>query len=252
MRARCRASAIRFGVASEQVLDIVLAPGYAVGIVLQRQRRRTLAIHVNRDATVEVRAPVGCPLETVLAFVRRRRRWLNRQLERLSLSKPPAVLQYTHGESHPYLGEWPTLILQRGSPRLARLLGGQLRLTLPEPDDPAHVKRLLEQWYRGRASEVFTTRLLHWQAHNAYRALSRPVLRLRRMRRRWGSCTAGGVITLNTRLVEYRPELIDYVIVHELCHLRVFDHSARFYALMDAVLPDWRRRRRDLESSPPC
>ena len=252
MRARCRASAIRAVVETEQRLDIVLAPGHSVGIVLQRQRRRTLAIHVKRDATVEVRAPVGCPLETVLAFVHRRRRWLNRQLERLFLSKSPHALQYRQGERHPYLGEWPMLALERGSRRLARLTRGQLRLTLPEPDDPARVKRLLEQWYRGRASEVFTTRLLHWQAHNAYRALSRPVLRLRRMRRRWGSCTSGGVITLNTRLVEYRQELIDYVIVHELCHLRVFDHSARFYALMDTVLPDWRRRRGDLESNPPC
>lgn len=249
MSARRRGSTGTRLVAAAQPMDVALTSGRSVSIVLHRQQRRTLAIHVYPDSTVEIRAPVMCPLDTVLAFVRRRRHWINRQLERLAAFKPPSAPQYAQGERHRYLGEWAVLALESGSPRRARLAQGRLRLTLPKSDDPAQVKRLLEEWYRARAGEVFAARLLHWKGHSAYRGLSQPLLRLRRMRRRWGSCSSHGVITLNTRLVEHRPELIDYVIVHELGHLRVFDHSARFYALMGAVLPDWRQRRRDLESN---
>lgn len=230
-----------------QRLTAVLAPGRSLRVVLQRRRRRTLAIHVHRDATVEVRAPVACPLEAVLEFVRRRRGWIMWQLERVATYPPTRALQYTQGEHHRYLGEWMVLALRAGSPRQGRLIDGRLLLTLREPTDPTRVKRLLEQWYRDRASEVFAERLAYWSEHPAYGELELPPLRLRRMSRRWGSCSYCGVITLNTGLVERRLELIDYVVVHELCHLRVFDHSARFYALLDEVLPDWRRRHRALE-----
>lgn len=232
-----------------QRLTVTLAPGRLSGIVLRRQRRRTLAIHVHRDATVEVRAPATCPLAAVLDFVRRRRSWISRQLERVAAYTPAPVFRYAQGERHRYLGEWLVLALRQGTPQQGRLAGGQLQLTLRQPTDPARVKRLLEQWYQARASEVFSERLVGWSDHPAFRGLPQPLLRLRRMRSRWGSCSARGVITLNTFLVEQRPELIDYVIVHELCHLRVFDHSARFYALMDSVLPDWRPRRQSLEPS---
>lgn len=230
-----------------QRLTVPLAPGQLSGIVLRRQRRRTLAIHVHRDATVEVRAPITCPLATVLDFVHRRRSWISRKLERVAVYAPAPVLRYTQGERHRYLGEWLVLALRQGSPRQGQLADGRLLLTLRQPTDPARVRRLLEQWYQARASEVFTERLVRWSGHPAYRDLRQPALRLRRMRSRWGSCSTRGVITLNTCLIERRPGLIDYVVVHELCHLRVFDHSARFYALMDAVLPDWRQCRRALE-----
>lgn len=230
-----------------QQLDVTLAPGRHASIVLRRQRRRTLAIHVHRDASLEVRAPITCPLATVLEFVHRRRGWISRQLERVAAYTPAPALRYTHGEHHRYLGEWLVLALRQGSPQQGQLADGRLQLTLREPTDPAQVKRLLERWYRARAHEIFTARLAHWSDHPVYRGLQQPPLRLRRMRRRWGSCSARGVITLNTCLVERRLELIDYVVVHELCHLRVFNHSARFYALLEAILPDWRQRRRALE-----
>ncbi|EAR21218.1 predicted metal-dependent hydrolase [Nitrococcus mobilis Nb-231] len=235
----------RHGEASQR-LAVALAPGRFLRVVLQRRRRRTLAIHVHRDATVEVRVPVACPLGTVVEFVRRRRAWIMRQLEWVATYPPTRALQYTQGEHHRYIGEWVMLALRSGSPRQGQLVAGRLLLTLRGSTDPTRVKRLLEQWYRDRASEIFAERLAYWSEHPAYGGLGLPPLRLRRMSRRWGSCSSRGVITLNTGLVKRRLELIDYVVVHELCHLRVFDHSARFYALLDKVLPDWRRRHRAL------
>lgn len=232
-----------------QRLRVVLTPRQSSTLILRRQQRRTLAIQVHRNATVEVRVPVFCPLETVMEFVHRRRHWIRRQLERLATSAPARIPRYTQGESHRYLGKEVVLALQQGSPAHGELVQGQLLLTLNRPDDPKRVKWVLEQWCRIRAGEVFSGRLAHWFGHRAYRGLRQPQLRLRRMRRRWGSCSTQGIITLNTRLIEQRLQLIDFVVVHELCHLRVFDHSTRFHALMDTVLPDWRHRRRALEQA---
>lgn len=74
-------------------------------------------------------------------------------------------------------------------------------------------------------------------------------LAVRRMRRRWGSCFRDGRITLNTELVGEADDLVDYVLIHELCHLREFNHGPRFYAAMDRALPDWRERRTRLHAS---
>jgi len=106
---------------------------------------------------------------------------------------------------------------------------------------------------------VFQERLGHWGPLAAGRLGTPPAprLRLRRMRRRWGSCTGQGVVTLNTRLVERCRCLIDYVLVHELCHLRELNHSPRFHALVADLMPDWRARSEALDRgaltlSPTC
>ena len=114
-------------------------------------------------------------------------------------------------------------------------------------EDQETVRAALWRWYRHQAGRLFAARLselagrLPWLADD-------PPLRLRRMRRRWGSCSASGVITLNTHLVKAPTALLDYVILHELCHLRELNHGPRFYELMDQALPDWRARRQDLDT----
>ena len=74
-----------------------------------------------------------------------------------------------------------------------------------------------------------------------------PPLRYRAMRRSWGNCRRDGILTFNTRLIQYPPALIAHVIIHELCHLQEHHHGAAFYALMQAVQPDWQARKASLE-----
>ena len=74
-----------------------------------------------------------------------------------------------------------------------------------------------------------------------------PVWRVRVMRRRWGSCTGNGVLTLNTQLVKAPPRCLDYVLLHEIAHLREHNHSKRYYAVLDRLLPEWKEVRRELE-----
>lgn len=114
----------------------------------------------------------------------------------------------------------------------------------------AQLHRVVSRWYHHRAPTVFGHRLQVIRRHPRIAALGDPgALKVRRMRRRWGSCFIDGRINLNTELLGEPIPLIDYVIIHELCHLREHNHSPRFYRLMDEVLPDWRQRRHQLHRS---
>jgi hypothetical protein len=122
--------------------------------------------------------------------------------------------------------------------------GGAISLTSEQ------LHRTLARWYHHRAPEVFAHRLQVVRRDPRIAGLGDPgALKVRRMRRRWGSCFIDGRINLNTELLGEPVALIDYVIIHELCHLREHNHSPRFYRLMDEMLPDWRERRRRLHQS---
>jgi predicted metal-dependent hydrolase len=135
--------------------------------------------------------------------------------------------------------------LSRGT---LRVYPGPLDATATAPGST--LQRLVLAWYRERACQVFAHRLAVLRRDPRIAALGRPgTLGVRRMRRRWGSCFRDGRITLNIELLAEPLPLVDYVIVHELCHLREHNHSPRFYRLMDEVMPDWRTRREALRRS---
>ncbi|PWG65100.1 M48 family metallopeptidase [Spiribacter halobius] len=214
--------------------------GQALPIVLRRSRRRTVALHLLPGPELQVRAPRHCPESVLVGFLFSRRGWIQRHLQRLP---PPAPQnEYRAGEAHPLLGRAYPLAPLQAPRRRVRLADGRLRVAVPAPGDSEQVARALQAWYRAEAARVFQERLEHWGPLAAARIGTPPAprLRLRRMRRRWGSCTGSGVVTLNTRLVERCRCLIDYVLVHELCHLRELNHSPRFHALVTELMPDWR------------
>lgn len=107
----------------------------------------------------------------------------------------------------------------------------------------------LKRWYRQQAEQRFHQRLTHWMRHIDWLDKT-PELKLRTMTSRWGSCSAKGRITLNTQLIKTPPECLDYVIVHELCHLREMNHGPAFYRLQAAILPDWQQRKQQLTKFP--
>ncbi|MEO8394263.1 MAG: YgjP-like metallopeptidase domain-containing protein [Chloroflexota bacterium] len=113
-------------------------------------------------------------------------------------------------------------------------------------DSNANVFVLVEKWYRSRAQFVFKERFAPCYLRLASLGIPYPEFAVRNMKSRWGSCTATGRILLNLKLIQVPKDLIDYVILHELCHLKENNHSSAFYALLDRVLPDWRERRQRL------
>src|SRR5450830_85201 len=228
----------------------------AFSIRLAPHTRRRIAISVLPDGAVVVDAPASALPEQVVTAVQRRARWLVQQLaahaQRMRHVLPR---EYVSGESHFYLGRRHVLKVAR-SPAATpgvKLLRGKLEVTLAADAratasavDPLAVRDLLEAWYRQRAQEVFATRLAEVaQGVRWMKAL--PPFRLLNMRTQWGSCSPGGVLCLNPQLVKAPRACIDYVIAHELCHLKVHNHSAAYYRQLTALMPDWEVRKQELD-----
>lgn len=210
--------------------------------------QRRIAIHVEPDGRVLVDAPQGVSGQQVLDGVRQRVRWISQQLAGFRAQQVHALpLEYISGESLLYLGRRYRLKvrIEAGAKAEARMRGAFIEVTVPDRDADL-VSSALSGWYRRRAAEVFGARLkevaepLRW-----VRQL--PPTRLQFMTRQWGSCSPAGRLTLNPWLVRAPREAIDYVLLHELCHLKHHDHSPAFYALLRRHMPDWRQRKERLD-----
>ena len=126
-----------------------------------------------------------------------------------------------------------------------KLLRGRLEVSVRNTSS-AKVKELLTQWYKARAKETFAKRL-DALLEQALWVIERPPLRILTMQTQWGSCSPNGRITLNPHLVKAPRECIDYVILHELCHIAEHNHSERFYRLVSQVMPMWERTKARLD-----
>lgn len=205
---------------------------------IRYSRRRTLGLYVSRRGGIEVRAPGGCPAGMIRSFVEDRSDWLFRSLQRLATLLPPPP-RWEDGAEHLVLGEARRLRVMAGRRAAVASVPGELQVTVTEVT-PVRVESAVRDWYRQQARTVFQASLDQWFPALELPEDRRPSLKIRAMRARWGSCASHGGINLNLWLLRAPQECVDYVVVHELCHLREFNHSPRFYALMDRVMPDWR------------
>lgn len=210
--------------------------------------RADMAITVHPDLCVSVAAPPGTAPDDVDDRVRHRAAWILRQLRRFEEYHPlPFPRRFVSGESHFYLGRQYRLRVQRGEEEV-RLQRPFLIVRAAKTDDVVRIAELLRAWYRERAKEIFPQRVEHCLRSAPQLAKERPRLQIREMKKRWGSCSASGTITLNHELIKASSSCIDYVIVHELCHLVVPRHGQEFYQLLRLHMPDWERRRAQLNA----
>lgn len=212
--------------------------------------RKTLGISVLPDLTVEVKAPLDSEFDIVEARVRQRANWILRQqreLERYLPHVPPR--QYVSGETHRYLGRQYRLKVVEAEREWVKLNRGYLQVATADKTNSDRVRELLDGWYLKQAKRVFHERLDAVFPRVERLGIPYPELIIRRLQARWGSCSPNGVITLNLTLIQTPKACIDYVILHELCHIQENNHSAAFYKLLGHVLPDWERRREELNAA---
>lgn len=211
-------------------------------------RRRTVAIHVEPDRRLTVLAPSGADTESVERILRRRLPWIRRQRRELeALSPPLPPRQWVNAETHRYLGRQYRLKLVAGPERSVKLAGGYFRVTLPEPKDRAAVRRLMESWYRERARAVVAQRARRLIGATSWLEVPElPPIAFKALTHRWGSTTKAGRITFNVDVVKLPPACLDYVIAHELVHLKIPNHSPAYWRMLGRVMPDWERWRERL------
>ncbi|MDO6568610.1 SprT family zinc-dependent metalloprotease [Alteromonas sp. 1_MG-2023] len=221
-------------------------------ITFERVKRPKAAgkilIKVHPDCRVIAFAPEETGCEAVLFAVKKRGRWIYEQLrdfrKQLEFTTPR---QYISGESHYYLGKQYLLKVIESPEQVqgVKLLRGKLEVSV-RAKSIDKVKVLLTDWYKVRAKETFAKRL-DAMLEQALWVDKRPPLRILTMQTQWGSCSPSGRITLNPHLVKAPRECIDYVILHELCHIAEHNHSERFYRLMCQVMPEWDKKKERLD-----
>ena len=220
--------------------------GVTVAYRFERSRRKSIGFTVGPEGLV-VRAPGWVPLREVDAAVLEKAAWILAKLQQMrERARLPAMSEpeWVHGADLPYLG---------GTVRLCVLARGQvpdvpegvqvLPLSLPPGASSTQLREAAEAWFKKKARALFEERLQHY---GPQLGVQHQRLTLSSARTRWGRARTDGPIRLNWRLIHLPLAQIDYVVVHELAHLRVMDHSPRFWDTVGEVMPDYRERRRQL------
>lgn len=211
-------------------------------------RTEKILIKVYADCRVVVSAPLNADDKTIIEAVKQRSRWIYKQLREFrEQSRFITPRQYKSGESHFYLGKQYQLkvIHDDTKPKGVKLLRGRLEVNTLDMGLES-IKSYLNEWYRTRAKVIFEIRLQRI-LEQALWVETQPDIRLMTMRTQWGNCSPSGVLTLNPHLVKAPTICIDYVILHELCHLVEHNHSERFYQLLNQVMPDWAKIKNQLD-----
>jgi predicted metal-dependent hydrolase len=227
-----------------------------VAYAFVRAKRRTIGFVVGPDG-LSVRAPRWTPLTEVDAALQEKATWILRKLHETrerQTRQHSAQIVWADGVMFPLLGSTITVALDPGHHFTAQgaqldtdASGGALRVlrvALPHSATPAQIRDAVQAWLMRHAKELFTQRLNHFapQLQVQWKRLS-----LSNAGTRWGSARIDGSIRLNWRLVHFSPAVIDYVVVHELSHLRVMDHSPRFWDTVRTVVPDYATLRGQLK-----
>lgn len=222
-------------------------PGTDLSFLFQRDGYRTLRLTVKADGSVRVKAPSRLALKTIFSFLHARIDWVKAK-QNFFAAHRGAPSQFCEGGCIFYLGMPFTLhIIPAEKSAHARLVGKKLHLPLlpGRENDAEAVKKVFNLWRMATAKQVLGRRLARLE-RRARTLLGDEVspasLTVRSLKRRWGSCSVNGDITLAAQIISLPLPLIDYVICHELCHLRQMNHGPAFRSLLLRLLPDAKER----------
>ena len=219
---------------------------------VRRSERRKKTVQITVDsAGVQVAAPAATPDSELQAIVRKRAAWiLNHSAE---AAFTPSPKRFVSGETLPYLGRNVRLIVEVAAVRIpeVRFDHWRFRVSIPaglEGEDRCQrIRRVVVEWYKGRAADRLRSGVQRWWPRLGNGG--EPQVLIRDQRQRWGSCAPDGTLRFNWRVMMLEPSLVEYVIVHELVHLSVNNHSDDFWRLLASVLPDVEQQRRRLREA---
>ena len=213
--------------------------GRVVSYAIRRSARaRWLGLTIRPETGLVVIVPASSRARPIEPFLRQQARWIFRHLDRLAASAAHIPRRWPYGPTLPYQGEEHRVLLRQAAGRSTvtrsedRMLTVQMRAPGVEG-----ARRVLRRWYVGEAQRACAERA---EALSACVGIPYRRLRIRNQRRQWGSCSAKGHLHFNWRLIMAPPEVLDYVVLHELCHRRELNHSPRFWTLVSAHCPAYR------------
>lgn len=205
--------------------------------VCRSSRRKTAAIKVSEKGA-EVRIPPWVSDQWVKEWVASRSHWIRKHQQRISQELTESCLKIEQGALFPFKGKDYQLQWAKGRCRGVCITDDSIELTLSSrarSPEPEQVRKLLIEWLKSQAEHYLSARMRYWEK---VMGLSSSLLIIKGFRRKWGSCTSAGVVSLNWRLIFAEPAIIDYVVIHELAHLKHLNHGPGFWRLVEKYCPE--------------
>lgn len=215
--------------------------------VLQ-MKRKSLSISVHPNKHIVVKAPIEASKKEIETRVKKKTIWIVHQLnyfEQFQPLTPPR--QFRNGETHLYLGRQYKLKVRKSIRSEVKLKNGYLNVYLSQHHISDQIQQVLDNWYRERAEIIISELYENMKDEFQKRKLIPRTFIIRKMQKRWGSCTPSKKVILNSELIKSPKHCIEYVLVHEMCHLKYPNHSKSFYDLQAFFLPDWEYWKNKLE-----
>ncbi len=210
-----------------------------------RKRKRTISLQISRAAEIVVSAPYFTPVREINRFIKEKQNWIDRTIQKQTLVRLlNKEKEYISGELFYYLGESYPLEVFFESKEKRGLFFWNKCFYLNAPEDKEIKKNFFLLWYKKKASE-YISKQIDFYCHKL--KLTARSVRITSARKRWGSCSEDNKLAFSFRLIMMPPEIIDYVIVHELTHIKEKNHAPRFWKLTKEILPEYKKHRRWLK-----
>lgn len=230
---------------AKQVLT--LPNGQSIAYLLEHRSRRTVGLKITDEGLV-VHAPKRIFAYQLNQILVDKSSWILSKLQARDANQVDAI-EWVDGEHLLFLGQDIQLEITQGASNKAPIFEqNKLKITALQPNNHAVLARKVIQWYHKQAMQDFSRRLAICAAKLG---VPTPPLSLSNARSRWGSCNSRGEVRLNWRLLQAPPHIIQYVICHELAHLKEMNHSARFYAVLEGLFPDYKQAEKDIKRLSP-
>ncbi|WP_432663750.1 SprT family zinc-dependent metalloprotease [Wukongibacter baidiensis] len=211
---------------------------------VEYRKRKTMSIQIKREGMVLVIAPKGLSKETIKEVVKSKGKWICKKLDEFKeIGYKPENRSFVDGELFMYLGEkYPLKIeLHDGGIKRPDVMFFQDAIYIrTSKDDAELLKKAMEKWYRERCLATITERVEYYK-HLVGKEPNK--IRVKEQKKRWGSCTSRGDLLFNWRCIMAPLDIIDYIVVHEMCHLIHMNHSKEYWKTVEAVIPDYKERR---------
>ena len=208
--------------------------------VIRTNRRKSADIRVEEGA-VSVVVPVETSLERIDELLASKRRWIKEKIALHREMSPPSSKRYVSGESFSYLGRNYRLKVEKGPFAPVRLLQGRLVVSVPQGSEQPHmIRNAIVRWYKRQAEVKLRDKVARWAPQVGVEPAA---VTIKTFKSRWGSCTAKGELQFNWQIMMAPNRMVDYVVVHELCHLVRHDHSPAFWSEVEKTLPCYEESR---------
>ncbi|MBP5708562.1 MAG: M48 family metallopeptidase [Bacteroidales bacterium] len=211
---------------------------------IRYSRRKTISIAI-KDGKVIVSAPHFTPKRYIASFVDSKESWIRKHLESQKSVIHLGSMPIHDGADILFLGNNYHLSVEKSDKNTMEICGDNINVSTKDCDN-SYLTKLVERWYKEQATIFFSGKLKECIALHPEYDFRPSTLVVKKMKSRWGSCSKNGTITLNTSLMKIEPKFVEYVILHELSHLKEMNHSEKFYKILSDICPDYNALRKEM------